>query len=155
MDSLNLPTYEYRLEKRAGKLVIFDPIRKKFIVLTPEEWVRQHFVNYLCKHLGYPMSRMGVELGNKYHELRKRSDIVFYDQEMNPLVIVECKAPHIKISQAVFDQISVYNKTIKAKLLIVTNGIEHIAYSCNHKTSELVFLEKVPSYEELKIISNF
>jgi hypothetical protein len=150
MDSLNLPAYEYRLEKREGKLVIFDPIRKKFIILTPEEWVRQHFVNFLVQHLGYPMGRMGVELGTKYNTLQKRSDILFYDQDLNPLVIVECKAPHIKLNQAAFNQISVYNKTLKAKLLIVTNGLQHYACSCDHATSEIKFLENIPSYKELK-----
>lgn len=150
MDALNLPTYKYRLEKRDGKLVIFDPIRKKFVVLTPEEWVRQHFVHFLVSDLGYSFGRMSVETGNKYNQLQKRSDILFYDEQMQPLVIVECKAPHIKITQAAFDQIAVYNKTIQAKLLIVTNGLTH--YSClfDKQHQKVSFLDEIPSLGELK-----
>jgi len=150
MDSLNLPAYKYRLEKREGKLVIFDPIRKKFVVLTPEEWVRQHFIHFLASDLGYSLNRMSVETGNKYNQLQKRSDILFYDERMNPLVIVECKAPSIKITQAAFDQISVYNKTIKAKLLIVTNGLAHYACFFDSKNQKVNFLDEIPSLSELK-----
>lgn len=150
MDSLNLPAYEYRLDKRDGKLVIFDPIRKKFVVLTPEEWVRQHFIHFLSGNLGYSMNRMSVEIGNKYNQLQKRSDILFYDELMQPLVIVECKAPSVKITQNAFNQIAVYNKTLKAKLLIVTNGIAHYACWFDEENQEVSFLDKIPSLEELK-----
>tara|TARA_A100000171_G_scaffold46642_1_gene51686 strand:- start:347 stop:808 length:462 start_codon:yes stop_codon:yes gene_type:complete len=150
MDSLNLPAYEYRLDKRDGKLVIFDPIRKKFVVLTPEEWVRQHFIHFLASNLGYSMSRMSVETGNKYNQLQKRSDILLYDEFMKPLVIVECKAPSVKITQNAFDQIAVYNKTLKAKLLIVTNGMAHYACWFDEEEQKVSFLEKIPSLQELK-----
>tara|TARA_R110001599_G_scaffold107695_2_gene270411 strand:- start:5679 stop:6140 length:462 start_codon:yes stop_codon:yes gene_type:complete len=150
MDSLNLPAYEYRLDKRDGKLVIFDPIRKKFVVLTPEEWVRQHFIHFLTGSLGYSMSRMSVETGNKYNQLQKRSDILFYDEFMKPLVIVECKAPSVKITQNAFDQVAVYNKTLKAKLLIVTNGMAHYACWFDEENQKVSFLDEIPSLQELK-----
>lgn len=150
MDSLNLPAYKYRLEKRDGKLVIFDPIRKKFVVLTPEEWVRQHFIHFLSSSLGYTFGRMSVETGNKYNQLQKRSDILFYDEHMAPLVIVECKAPSVKITQSAFDQISVYNKSIKAKLLIVTNGMAHYAWLLDVKNEKVSFLKEIPNLEKLK-----
>ncbi|WP_323757637.1 type I restriction enzyme HsdR N-terminal domain-containing protein [Roseivirga sp.] len=150
MDSLNLPAYEYRLDKRDGKLVIFDPIRKKFVVLTPEEWVRQHFIHFLTGSLGYAMSRMSVETGNKYNQLQKRSDILFYDEHMKPLVIVECKAPSVKINQNAFDQVAVYNKTLQAKLLIVTNGMVHYACWFDEEKQKVSFLDEIPSLQELK-----
>ncbi|WP_339605758.1 type I restriction enzyme HsdR N-terminal domain-containing protein [uncultured Roseivirga sp.] len=150
MDSLNLPAYKYRLEKRDGKLVIFDPIRKKFVVLTPEEWVRQHFIHFLSGSLGYSLNRMSVETGNKYNQLQKRSDILFYDEHMKPLVIVECKAPSIKITQNAFDQIAVYNKTLKAKLLVVTNGMAHYACWFDAENEKVNFLDQIPNLQELK-----
>lgn len=149
MNSLNLPAYEYRLEQNGGKLAIFDPIRKKFIVLTPEEWVRQHFVNYLTHHLGYPASRIRVESGTSYNKRAKRTDILIYDDQLEPLVLVECKAAHVAVSQATFNQISVYNKILKAKILICSNGMVH--YACNYdlETNAVSFLDHIPHYQDL------
>lgn len=150
MDSLNLPAYQYRIEQRSGKLVIFDPIRKKFVVLTPEEWVRQHFINYLTEHLGYPASRVRVESGTKYNKRAKRTDILIYDDELQPLVLVECKAQSVGISQATFDQISVYNKTLKAPLLVCSNGMVHYACAYNKDDESIRFLDSIPPYADLK-----
>ena len=115
MLELNLPTYDYRLEERGSKLVIFDPIRKKFITLTPEEWVRQHFINLLTNHLGYPASRLNVEGGIKFNKLLKRVDLMILDESMKPQVLVECKAPSVSITQAAAAQL-VYNKVCDALL---------------------------------------
>ena len=150
MDALNLPAYEYRIEQRGGKLVIFDPIRKKFIVLTPEEWVRQHFVNFLTQHLGYPASRVRVESGTAYNKRAKRTDILIYDDELKPLVLVECKAASVAINQATFNQISVYNKTLQARFLICSNGMVHYACEYDPNTESVAFLERIPAYSDLK-----
>ena len=148
MLELNLPTYDYRLEERDGKLAIFDPIRKKFIVLTPEEWVRQHFINLLVHKLNYPASRINVEGGIKYNKLLKRVDLMVLDEALQPLVLVECKAPSVSVSQATLDQLSAYNKVCGASLVILTNGMVTYATICKgNDTFEP--LEKIPTAEEL------
>ena len=150
MDALNLPAYEYRIEQRDGKLVIFDPIRKKFIVLTPEEWVRQHFMNYLIAHLGYPASRIRVESGTSYNKRLKRTDILIYNDALEPMVLVECKAAHVAINQATFNQVSVYNKTLKARVIICSNGMVHYACEYDATQNKMVFLDQIPPYSDLK-----
>lgn len=150
MDSLNLPAYSYRIEQRSGKLVIFDPIRKKFVVLTPEEWVRQHFVNYLTVHLGYPASHIRTESGTHYNKRSKRTDILIYDNELRPLLLVECKAASVAVSQSAFDQISVYNKTLRAKVLVCSNGMVHYACAYDAQTGSVRFLDNIPAYADLK-----
>lgn len=149
MNSLNLPAYQYRLEQNGGKLAIFDPIRKKFIILTPEEWVRQHFVNYLTEHLGYPASRIRIESGTSYNKRAKRTDILIYDDYLEPLVLVECKAAHVAVSQATFNQISVYNKTLKARILICSNGMVHYACQYDPESESVSFLDHIPHYRDL------
>lgn len=149
MLDLKLPTYKYRIEQRGGKLAIFDPIRKKFILLTPEEWVRQHFLNFLNNHLGYPASLTSVETGHKYNSLTKRSDIMILDNGLKPLVLVECKAAAVSIDQSTVRQLAVYNTECKARLLIVTNGM--VTYAGISKSSPEAFevLQEIPDYKSL------
>ena len=149
MLQLNLPAYQYRLENRGGKLLIFDPIRKKFIQLTPEEWVRQHILNHLIKNLGYPATRTKVESGLKYNELQKRSDILIYDGQLNAQVLVECKAPNVSLGQGVVEQIAAYNKICRAPLIIITNGLNTYAGICKAGV-DLQMLKEIPPYEQLK-----
>lgn len=149
VDNLNLPAYSYRIEQRRGKLAIFDPIRKKFIILTPEEWVRQHFINYMISQLGYPASLIRVESGTQYNQRAKRTDVLVYDQHLKPLVLVECKAAHVPINQATFDQASVYNKTLKARVVICTNGMVHYACRYDEASGTVTFLDKIPPYSDL------
>src|SRR5690349_14800264 len=125
MYKLNLPDFDYKLKKAEGKVWIFDVIRKKFIVLTPEEWVRQHFVNYLISDLKYPKALIKVEGGLKFNQLSKRSDIVVFNRDGNPWMIVECKSPTIALTQESLMQASVYNSTLRANYITVTNGIVH------------------------------
>ena len=153
MLELNLPTYNYRLEEDNGKLLIFDPIRKKFITLTPEEWVRQHFINLLVNHLNYPASRINVEGGIKYNQLLKRVDLMVLDNTLKPQVLVECKSPSIAISQATLAQLSVYNKVCEAALVVLTNGMVTYAGLCkSHGNFEL--LERLPKAQELRHLLN-
>src|SRR5690242_3296036 len=117
MIPLNLPPFEYRLREEEGRQWIFDVIRKKFIVLTPEEWVRQHVVNYLVVHLQNPKSLIKVEGGLTYNKLSKRSDVLIRDRDGNPWMIIECKAPSVKIDRSAVNQAAVYNTTHKAKYI--------------------------------------
>ena len=122
MEALNLPRHDISIRNDGTRTYIFDIIRKKYLVLTPEEWVRQNFVHYLTEDLHYPASLMMTENGLKLFNTQKRSDIVIYDRNGNPLVVVECKATDVKITQETFNQVARYNIKFRAPLIIVTNG---------------------------------
>lgn len=147
MKVLNLPEYNCVIQKSDGKLTIFDPIRKKHIVLTPEEWVRQNFLNYLIEHLNYPRSLIRVESGLSYNRLAKRSDILIHDRKGKALMLVECKAYDINIGQDTFEQAAMYNHTLSARYIVLTNGMEH--WCCEIVENGLKFMEAIPRYEEL------
>ena len=125
---------------------IFDEVRKKYLKLTPEEWVRQNFIQYLNKEKKYPMSLMGVEKMVKYNDLKTRADIVLYNTDGKANIIVECKSPDVKITQDTFNQIAKYNSQLKVKYLVVTNGMKHYCCKTHYKTDEIVFLEEIPNY---------
>lgn len=151
MPPLNLPAFGPRLrENSSGKAEIFDPIRKKFVRLTPEEWVRQHFLNLLTAFKGYPASLIAVESSLIYNRRAKRSDILVYGTNGKPLLIVECKAPEVPIDQAVFDQAAMYNKTLKVPYLLVTNGMQHFSCKIDHTSSSYLFLPDIPGYEAIQ-----
>ena len=144
---LNLPEYDFPLKNEKNVTYIFDTIRKKWLVLTPEEWVRQHFVNYLVNHKNYPASLISLESGLSYNKRSKRSDILVYNKDAQPFLIIECKAAHVPINQNVIDQVSVYNKTINAKFVSVSNGLVHYFWSFNSNTNQFDFLKDVPDFE--------
>jgi len=146
MHKLNLPEFEYSLRKADDKVWIFDVIRKKFLVLTPEEWVRQHFVHYLISELRYPKSLIKLEGGLKYNSLSKRSDIVVFDRTGIPWMIVECKSPDQKISENILHQASVYNSTLKAKYLAITNGLKHYCCCVNWELRKTELMTVLPSF---------
>ena len=125
---------------------IFDEIRKKFIILTPEEWVRQHVVRFLLEEKKYPKSLMNVEKVLKVNGLRKRYDVVVFNPDGSILVLVECKAPEIKTAQATFDQIARYNMTLKAQYLMVTNGLNHYFCQMDFENEKYEFLNALPDY---------
>lgn len=149
MLKLNLPEVDLKIKSKENKLFIFDPYRKKDIVLTPEEWVRQHFANYLTTVKKYPVSLTVLEKELILNKTKKRTDIVVYNSTGTPEIIVECKAPTIKISQNTFDQIARYNLQLKASYLIVTNGLEHYFCQMDYKNKQYLFLKDVPNYREL------
>jgi len=152
MKALNLPKYQFRLRKNSdGKTEIFDAIRKRFVVLTPEEWVRQNFIRYLIEEKHFPASLMAVEKGLKVNGMHKRTDIVQYNKLGNPVLIVECKAPEVKLGQDTFDQAARYNMTLQVDYLIITNGMEHYACRMNYAEKEIKFLRELPDFE---IINN-
>jgi len=146
MIPLNLPSFEYKLRKAEGKLWIFDIIRKKYIVLIPEEWVRQHFIHFLINQLQYPKSLIKVEGGLQYNQLQKRSDIVVFDRKGNPWMVIECKAPEVKLSQSTVLQAAVYNNTLKAKFIAVSNGLTHLYAEINWDKTSTVWLDQMPVY---------
>lgn len=130
MEALNLPTYSFSVKSKDGRNYIFDAIRKKYIVLSPEEWVRQNFIQYLIKEKGYPAPLITVEQQFSFNRMQKRTDILVYNKMGDPVVLVECKAPSIPISNSVFDQIGLYNLAHHVPWLIVTNGKKH--YCCRY-----------------------
>ena len=147
MQSLNLPTYTFRItQNKNGEKYIYDFIRKKPIMLTPEEWVRQHMIHYLHHDLGYPKSLLKVESGVLYNTRLKRSDIVIYTNESKPFILVECKAPTVKIDQSTLEQVAMYNKTLNASVIILTNGLTHYTFKLDEK-GELLNLEEIPAFE--------
>lgn len=127
MLELNLPTFSPRLKREKDKLYIYDLVRKKYIMLTPEEWVRQHFINFLVQEK-YPLSLLSVERGHQLNQVAKRTDIVAYNRQGNIFLLIECKAPHIKLDDAVFEQIFVYNLALQTPYIAITNGIEHFYF---------------------------
>ncbi|MFZ4521310.1 MAG: type I restriction enzyme HsdR N-terminal domain-containing protein [Bacteroidales bacterium] len=147
MEKLNLPDMAVRLQVgKNGKKEIFDEIRKKYVRLTPEEWVRQHFLHFMINQLGYPASLIVVEAALKYNNMLKRFDILAYRADGKPCLVVECKGPGIAITQAVFDQVAMYNMTLTVDYLAVTNGLAHYACRINHEERSYAFLKEIPDY---------
>ncbi|HYG38890.1 MAG TPA: type I restriction enzyme HsdR N-terminal domain-containing protein [Cytophagales bacterium] len=149
MTPLNLPQFEYKIKNEDGKTFLFDIIRKKFVVLTPEEWVRQHFVHYLINYYKYPKSLIKIETGHRFNTLKKRSDIIIYNRQGKSLMVVECKSVLEKINSKTFYQVATYNMTIKAKYLAVTNGLKHYCYIVNYDDNKYTFLDEIPSFEDV------
>ncbi|SHN05760.1 type I restriction enzyme HsdR N-terminal domain-containing protein [Polaribacter sp. KT 15] len=146
MQKLNLPNYNFRIKSNENNMLIFDILRKKFLVLTPEEWVRQHFVLYLLEEKKYPKSLIAVEKQLTINNRKKRTDILIFNAKGEPDIIVECKAPSIKITQATFDQIARYNLKLKANYLIVTNGLQHFYCKMDFENETYIFLKDIPDY---------
>lgn len=146
---LNLPAYPFKITRKEDQLYIFDEIRKKHLVLTPEEWVRQHFIQFLILERKFPKSLIQIEGGLTLNKLQKRTDIVIYNTSGERIMVIECKAPSVKISQSVFDQAARYNSVHKAKWLVVTNGLMHCYALINHLESRFLFVEELPLYSSL------
>lgn len=151
MQNLNFPTYSFRFKNSENNTHIFDVIRKKFVVLQPEEWVRQHCIQYLIQEKNYPISLINVEKVVLINGLKKRYDIVVFNPNGSLALVVECKAPEIKITQATFDQIARYNLTLKAPFLMVTNGLNHYFCTMNLNLESFEFLESLPNYNTKQI----
>ncbi|WP_367865750.1 type I restriction enzyme HsdR N-terminal domain-containing protein [Pedobacter sp. WC2423] len=147
--ALNLPQHPFRITQKEEQYFIFDEVRKKHLVLTPEEWVRQHFIHYLIKDKKFPKSLIQIEGGLNLNQLQKRTDIVIFNTSGERIMVIECKAPSIKISQGVFDQAARYNSVHKAKWLVVTNGLKHCYAQIDHVASQFLFIEELPEYSLL------
>ena len=152
---LNLPEFEYKVKKREdGSWAIWDRLRERWVALTPEEWVRQHFVEWLITEKQFPAALMGNEVSLTQNGIARRCDTVVGDRTGQPLVIVEYKAPNINISQKTFDQIVRYNMVLHARYLIVSNGLYHYCCQIDYETGTYRFLETIPCYKELAISSS-
>ena len=147
MQKLNFPNYTFRFKNSENKIAAFDEVRKKFIILTPEEWVRLHTVQYLKVEKLFPLSHINVEKQLMLGKVIKRYDVVVFNAEGGIHLIVECKAPSIKITQSTFDQIARYNMNLKAKYLMVTNGLDHFFCRMDYQAEKYIFLEELPSFQ--------
>lgn len=146
---LNLPPYPFKITLKDTQHFIFDEIRKKHLVLTPEEWVRQHFIQYLILEKKFPKSLIQIEGGLNLNQLQKRTDVVIFNSRGERIMVVECKAPTVKISQATFDQAARYNSVHKTKWLVVTNGLMHCYAQIDHQEEKFLFVKDLPEYGSL------
>lgn len=149
MLSLNLPRYEAKIERNNGKTQIFDPLRRCYVALTPEEWVRQHFINMLLEHKGYPASLTANEVSISLNGMSRRCDTVVYDKQLKPRVIIEYKAPSVKIDAKVFAQIARYNLVLRVDYLIVSNGLQHFCCKMDYENNRYAFLNDIPAYSDI------
>ena len=151
MQTLNLPPYEIKTRHRNdGRLEIFDTLRRRYVALTPEEWVRQHFTHYLVEHKGYARTLLANEVELKCGDKRLRCDTLLYNKVMQPLMIIEYKAPNIQIQQKTFDQIAVYNLLLHADYLVVSNGMQHYCCQMDYEQRSYRFLTDIPDYREMR-----
>jgi hypothetical protein len=149
MFRLNLPPYPIKIQEKGEKRQIFDFLRRKWVALTPEEWVRQHFTHFLVEHKNYPQALLANEVELRIGEKHLRCDTLLYNKELRPRMIIEYKAPTIQIQQKTFDQISVYNLLLKVDYLIVSNGLSHYCCKMDYERQSYQFLEDIPDYETI------
>ena len=149
MQPLNYPVYDFKLKTEKQRTEIFDVVRKKYVALTPEEWVRQHTIRYLAEEKKFPLSLIAVEVSLNRGTKKQRADIVIYTTDGKPRMIVECKAPEVKITQETFFQIARYNAPLKMSYLVVTNGINHYCCKMDYENGEHRFLKEVPMFHLL------
>ena len=149
MFRLNLPPYPIKIQEKGEKRQIFDFLRRKWVALTPEEWVRQHFTHFLVEHKNYPQALLANEVELRIGEKRLRCDTLLYNKELRPRMIIEYKAPTIQIQQKTFDQISVYNLLLKVDYLVVSNGLSHYCCKMDYEHQSYQFLKDIPDYETI------
>ena len=149
MFRLNLPQYEINITEKDGKRMIFDFLRRKYVALTPEEWVRQHFTHYLVEHKGYPKGLLGNEIELHIGNKKLRCDSILYNKVAQPQIIIEYKAPSVQVQQKTFDQISAYNLLLRVDYLIVSNGLQHYCCKMDYEQQKYCFLKDIPNYEKL------
>ena len=151
MISLNLPSYKINVAERCGRRMIYDFLRRRYVALTPEEWVRQHFTHFLVEHRHYPAALLGNEITVQLNGVARRCDSVLYSRDGGrPRMIVEYKAPDVPVTQAVFTQISAYNSVLRADYLIVSNGLQHYCCHVDYAAMKVDFLSDIPSYPDLQ-----
>ena len=149
MFRLNLPPYPIKIQEKGEKRQIFDFLRRKWVALTPEEWVRQHFTHFLVEHKNYPQALLANEVELRIGEKHLRCDTLLYNKELRPRMIIEYKAPTIQIQQKTFAQISVYNLLLKVDYLVVSNGLRHYCCKMDYERQSYQFLEDIPDYETI------
>lgn len=151
MQQLNFPHFEFKLRNSNNRQEIFDPIRHKYVTLTPEEWVRQHLIAHLVRIKGYPVAMIGVEKQLMLNKLPKRFDLVVFGRNAAPFLLVECKAPGVEITEKTFDQAARYNMLLQAEYFLITNGLEHYTCRIDYKNKQYVFIEDIPDFDRASI----
>ena len=146
---INLPPYDIKMREQGGKRQIFDFLRRKYVALTPEEWVRQHFVHFLINHKGYPQGLLANEVELKVGDKKLRCDTLLYNRALQPQMIIEYKAPHVEITQQVFNQITVYNHLLHVDFLVISNGLQHFCCRMDYDYQSYAFLQEIPDYQLL------
>ncbi len=149
MCKLNLPAFDFRLQELDGQTKIFDVLRRRYVSLTPEEWVRQHFVHYLINYKHYPTTLLANEVPLRIGEKQIRADSVLYDKSLHGRMIIEYKAPDVRLTQKVFDQISTYNLLLHVDYLVVSNGLQTYACRMDYVNQKYIFIREIPDYENL------
>ena len=146
---INIPPYNIKMREQGGKRQIFDFLRRKYVALTPEEWVRQHFVHFLINHKGYPQGLLANEVELKVGDKKLRCDTLLYNRALQPQMIIEYKAPHVEITQQVFNQITVYNHLLHVDFLVISNGLQHFCCRMDYDHQSYAFLQEIPDYQLL------
>ncbi|HSG67732.1 MAG TPA: type I restriction enzyme HsdR N-terminal domain-containing protein [Bacteroidales bacterium] len=146
MQQLNLPEYEFRLKKTGDQVSIFDEVRKKFVALTPEEWVRQNFVRFMIDHKNVPAGLVALEKSIVMNTMSRRPDVLIHDRAGKPVMVIECKSPDVKISQGAFDQVARYNAVLRVPYVVVTNGLDHYCCRMEFPDNTYTFLREIPDY---------
>ena len=149
LPELNLPEFEFRIKQENDKNLIFDEIRKKYVRLTPEEWVRQNIIRYLVEYKHYPGQLMKIEATIANHLIQFRGDVIVYNRQITPVLIVECKAPEVSINEEVFNQVLRYNLKLHVKYLMVTNGLKHHCFQIDAVKNAYQFLSEIPDYRDM------
>ncbi|SHK96080.1 type I restriction enzyme HsdR N-terminal domain-containing protein [Rhodothermus profundi] len=149
MEALNFPAYSFRLQRRGGQVYLLDPLRRRWVRLTPEEWVRQHLAQYLVQALGCPPSLVALEVSFADQGMARRADLLVYDRQGRPLLLAECKAPSVSITQEVVEQAGRYNRVVRAPYLLVTNGQVHYAWRIDSARHTMTPLTHLPSFAEM------
>lgn len=149
MNKLNLPPYAIALDRQDETLKVWDDLRRKWVRLTPEEWVRQHFIHFLIDHLGYPAQLLGNEVGLSLGGSKLRVDSILYDTQLRPKMLIEYKAPSVPLSQQVLEQALRYNYKLEVPYLILSNGLEHVAYYINYEDQSYTILDHIPHYKDI------
>jgi hypothetical protein len=150
MIKLNFPDYTFSIKDQDGKNMIFDPVRKKYVALTPEEWVRQHVIQYLNREKQVPLSLISIESEIRLYKTRKRFDIAVFDRNGSPLLIVECKSPSVPVTQEVVDQVVRYNMALKVSFLMLTNGLQHIYCQIDKNSSVMKLISDLPDFDSFQ-----
>lgn len=153
MQQLNFPHFEFKLRFNNGRQHIFDPVRHKYVALTPEEWVRQHLIQYLITIKGYPISIIGVEKQLLLNRQPKRFDLVVFARNAEPFLLVECKAPGVEVTEKTFDQAARYNMLLKASYFLITNGMYHYPCRLDYSNKQYIFIEEIPHFNQIKGIN--
>ena len=149
MIDLNFPGYQFYVRGEGRSQEIFDPISQQYVVLTPEEWVRQHLVQYLVQEKQVPLGLLRREIAFKLQGVQHRADLVAYDRSGTPVIVAECKAPHVELNQSTFDQVGRYNRKLRAPYIIITNGLSHYFCVVSHVLGTVRYIEDIPQYEAL------